>query len=106
MLAVDGTMLSTAIVSLATAVGGFIGGRAAGKSTSSQIAAETVEMLQTQVDVLKGDKEAKDLMILDLQTRIEILESLVTQRAAVDEVHDEVQGVRGVVDRIAAKVGA
>ena len=78
----------------------------AGRTASSQIASETVEMLQTQVDVLKSDKEAKDLMILDLQTRIEVLEGMVTQRAAVDAVHEEVRGVRGVVNSIAAKVGA
>lgn len=106
MLGVDGTMLSTAIVSIATAAGGFMGGRVAGRAASSQIASETVEMLQTQVDVLKSDKEAKDLMILDLQTRIEVLEGMVTQRAAVDAVHEEVRGVRGVVNSIAAKVGA
>lgn len=83
-----------------------MGGRVAGRTASSQIASETVEMLQTQVDVLKSDKEAKDLMILDLQTRIEVLEGMVTQRAAVDAVHEEVRGVRGVVNSIAAKVGA
>jgi len=106
MLGVDGTMLSTMVVSVATAVGGYMGGRMTGRSNTSQIASETVEMLQTQVDVLKGDKEEKDLVILDLQTRIEVLESLVTQRAAVEAVHEEVKGVRGVVNAIAAKVGA
>lgn len=106
MLNVDGTMLSTMIVSLGTAAGGYMGGRMTGRSSASQIASETVDMLQTQVDVLKSDKDDKDLVVLDLQTRIEVLESLVTQRAAVDAMHEEVRLVHGVVSAIAARVGA
>ena len=79
MLNVDGTMLSTMIVSLGTAAGGYMGGRMAGRSSASQIASETVDMLQTQVDVLKGDKEDKDLVVLDLQTRIDAVNAEHTE---------------------------
>lgn len=70
-----------------------------GRSVASQVASDTVDMLQTQVDLLKEDKEHRDLEILDLNNRVAVLEGLVTQRAAVEEV-------KVTVDRIADKVGA
>ena len=70
-----------------------------GRSVASQVASDTVDMLQTQNDLLKEEKEGMGLALLDLQTRVGVLEGLVTQRAAVSEV-------QLTVDRIAAKVGA
>lgn len=70
-----------------------------GRSVASQVATDTVDMLQTQVDLLKEDKEHRDLEILDLNSRVAVLEGLVTQRAQVAEVQE-------TVDRIAVKVGA
>jgi len=96
---IDGTILSTAILSISTGVGGYLSGRVTGRGAASQIATDTVDMLQTQVELLKGDKEHRDLEILDLTQRVAVLEGLVTQRA-------EVQEVKVVVDKIAVKVGA
>lgn len=96
---IDGTVLSTAILSIATGLGGFLGGRMTGRSMASQVASDTVDMLSTQNDLLKEEKESMGLVLLDLQTRVAVLEGLVTQRA-------EVSAVQVTVDRIAAKVGA
>lgn len=96
---IDGTVLSTAILSIGTGLGGFLGGRMTGRSMASQVASDTVEMLSTQNDLLKQEKEDLGLVLLDLQTRVGVLEGLVTQRA-------EVGAVQVTVDRIAAKVGA
>lgn len=98
------------ILSLATAIGiaigGYAGGRLQGKSTASQIATDTVEMLETQIGLLKEDKEARDIELTELRHRIEILEGLVTQRAEVEELNAKVSLVKDTVDRIAIKVGA
>lgn len=96
---IDGTVLSTAILSIGTGLGGFLGGRMTGRSMASQVASDTVEMLSTQNELLKTEKEDMGLVLLDLQTRVAVLEGLVTQRA-------EVSAVQVTVDRIAAKVGA
>jgi len=103
---IDGTILSTAILSIGTGLGGYLGGRVTGRTAFSQIANDTVEMLQAQVDSLRNDKDTKDLEILDLRTRVTVLEGLVTQRAEVEELSDKVDLVKGTVDRIAVKVGA
>lgn len=103
---IDGTILSTAVLSIGTAIGGFVGGRMTGSSVLSQVASETVDMLQTQVDSLKQDKEDRELVLLDLQTRVSVLEGLVTQRAEVAELDVKVTLVKETVDRIANKVGA
>jgi FtsZ-binding cell division protein ZapB len=96
---IDGTVLSTAILSISTGLGGYVGGRLTGRSVATQVASDTVDMLQTQVDLLKEDKHHRDLEILDLNSRVAVLEGLVTQKAPVEEVKE-------VVDRIAEKVGA
>lgn len=91
---------------LGTGVGGFVGGRLTGRDSASRLASDTVEMLQTQVDLLKDDKEHRDLELLDLRTRVTVLEELVTQRAEVEELTNKVSLVKETVDRIAEKVGA
>lgn len=100
-----GTVLA-AVAGIAGAAGGFVGGRRTATSTTINIAVDTVELLQAQVATLTSDREEKHALIADLRGRVEILESLVTQRAEVEAVHEEVRGVRGVVDKIATKVGA
>jgi hypothetical protein len=99
-----------AITNVATvigvALGGYAGGRMQGRSSASQIAADTVEMLQTQVEILKEDKEGSDAELVDLRHRVEILEGLVTQRAEVEELNVKVSLVKDTVDKIAIKVGA
>lgn len=88
------------------AVGGYAGGRLQGRSSASQIASDTVEMLQAQVEVLKEDKDVRDAELVDLRHRVEILEGLVTQRAEVEELNTKVSLVKDTVDRIAIRVGA
>lgn len=96
----------TAIGIAGTGVGGYVGGRITGRSSASQIASVTVDMLQTQVNLLKEDKERNELEILDLNSRVAVLEGLVTQRADVRELSTKVSIVKGAVDKIALKVGA
>lgn len=88
------------------AIGGYAGGRMQGRSSASQIASDTVEMLQTQVDLLKEDKESRDSELTNLRRRVEVLEGLVTQRAEVEELSVKVSLVKDTVDRIAIRVGA
>lgn len=81
-------------------------GRMTGRTNASQIATDTIGMLQRQVDVLKEDKDHRDLEILDLTQRVAVLEGLVTQRAAVEEVHEDVKANQEILRRIASKVEA
>ena len=88
---------------LAVLVAGIGGGWATGRRG---VARQTVDLLQVQVVALKDEKIEKDAELNEIKGRVEVLESLVTQRAAVNEVHEELQEVHHAVDRIAAKVGA
>lgn len=89
-----------------TGIGGYISGRLTGRSAASQIASDTVDMLETQNDLLKEEKENMGLVLLDLQTRVAVLEGLVTQRAEVEELSNKVSLVKDTVERIAERVGA
>jgi hypothetical protein len=60
---------------------------------------QTVDLLQIQVNALKADRDEKAEELAELKSRIETLEGLVTQRAAVEEV-------KQIVERIADRVGA
>lgn len=100
-----GSALTTASI-VGTSIGGYLTGRMSGRSVASQIASDTVDMLQTQVDLLTNDKEHRDLELLDLRTRVTVLEELVTQRADVEELTGKISLVKETVDRIAERVGA
>lgn len=110
-------MDASAILASATAIAGIVGGFVGGRKTAGReavgIAADTVELLQVQVDLLKQKGEEKDAKLLELGVRVEVLEGLVTQRAEVEALRESVmgmwedmEGVRGVVDKIALKVDA
>ena len=99
------TLVAAATV-IGTGAGGFIGGRLAGKGSASQVASDTVDMLETQVNLLKADKENKDAELISLRSRVGVLENLVTQRAEVEELTVKVSLVKDTVDRIAERVGA
>lgn len=86
--------------------GAFFGGRITGRSAAQQIATDTVDMLQTQIQSLKEDKEDRDEELIELRGRVDVLENLVTQRAEVELVHQAVRDSRVVLDKIAEKVGA
>lgn len=93
------------IISIAGTIGGYVGGKRTGNSNAVGVAVDVVELLRVQVEVLTRKGEEKDELIADLRGRVEVLEGLVTQRAEVEVVRAEVLGVRGVVDRIAERVG-
>lgn len=97
------------IVTVTTAVGvgagGFFGGRISGRNNLSEIASDTVDMLQTQVNILQHDKDLKEAELLELRNRITVLEGLVTQRAEVEELSIKVSLVKTTVDKIAERVG-
>lgn len=103
---VDAGTTFTAILAIGTALGGYVGGRATGRSASSQIATDTVEMLQAQIEILQENKDERELELQDLRNRVAVLEGLVTQRAEVEELSVKVSLVKDTVDRIADKVGA
>lgn len=92
-----------AISQIAVLAAGIGGGWATGRRG---VARQTVDLLQIQVEALREEKADKDVELHELKGRVEVLEGLVTQRAAVSEVHEELQVVHHKVDRIAAKVGA
>lgn len=99
-----------ALITIATGIAGIIGGAFGAarlrKSEQSQIATNTVDILQASVTELLRKNEEKTAEIAQLMTRVDVLESLVTQRAEVEELHVEVTEVKGIVNRIAVKVGA
>lgn len=102
----DVASVLTIASAVGTGVGGFIGGRMSGRTSASQIASDTVDMLQVQIETFKQDRERRELEILDLTQRVAVLEGLVTQRAPVEELTNRVSMVKEVVDRVALKVGA
>lgn len=89
----------TVVTGVAGVAGGFIGGKRLGSNQTVSMAVDVVELLRVQVEVLTQKGEADATMITELRARVDVLESLVTQKADVD-------AVRQVVDRIAAKVQA
>lgn len=101
----DVNAIITILTGVAGVAGGFFGGKRLGVVQASELSVNTVELLQAAVAELRTQVTEKDEQVIDLRARVEILEGLVTQRAAVELVHEEVKGVRGVVDRIAVKVG-
>jgi hypothetical protein len=96
----------TALTVIGTGLGSFAGGRLSGKGSASQIAADTVDMLQAQVDVLKEEKNSSHAELASLRARVDVLEGLVTQRAEVDELGAKISLVKETVDKIAIRVGA
>lgn len=108
----DQATLTTVITTMTGVIGGMYGGVRYGKQSaladaanSSTVASNTVEMLQAQVDHLEEVVAEKNDRLTEVTARVTVLEDLVTQRAAVAEVHDEVKASRIVLDKIAAKVG-
>lgn len=96
----------TAATAIGTGLGGFVGGRVTARNALSDIATDTVEMLQTQVNLLQENKERSEVELTELRSRVTILEELVTRRAEVEELSAKVSLVKDTVDRIADRVGA
>ncbi len=102
----DAGTIITILTGAAGVAGGFVGGKRLGNNQAVDIAGSTVELFQASIEELRTQGEIKDAQLAELRSRVSVLESLVTQRAEVEVVYDEVKQVRGVVDRIASKVGA
>lgn len=102
----DQATLTTVITTVTGVLGGMYGGVRYGKQSaladaanSSTVASNTVEMLQAQVDHLEEVVNEKNHQLAEVTVRVTVLEDLVTQRAAVAEVHSDVKLIK-------AKVGA
>lgn len=91
---------------LAGVIGGYVGGKRTGQNETVSTAVSVVELLQVQVETLVAQNAEKDEKIATLEGKVELLEAMITQRAEVEAVHEEVKGVRVVIDKIAIKVGA
>lgn len=102
----DANSIITILTGVAGVAGGYAGGKKLGHTQASQLSVNTVELLQIAVEELERQGRIKDEELADLRGRVAVLEDMVTQRAEVEAVHEEVQGVRSVVDKIAARVGA
>lgn len=89
-------MDANTIFQIAVPLVGIASGWSVGRRGLSR---QTVDLLQIQVTALKEDKREREVELAELRTRVEVLEGLVTQRAAVEEVRD-------IVERIADRVGA
>lgn len=88
---------------IAVLVAGIGGGWVTGRRG---VARQTVDLLQIQAASLREKTTEQEIELTAMKGRVEVLEGLVTQRAAVSEVKEELEVVHIKVDRIAAKVGA
>lgn len=102
----DASLIWTVATGIAGGASGFFGNRAFGGSSSVETAANVVELMKTEVDILKERLDNKDAEVQRLTTELGVVKELVTQRADVEAVHDTVKEVKETVDRIADKVGA
>lgn len=91
----DFTNMVTLSVGAIGGVGAYFGGRYQARTQQSQIAADTVTLLVTQITALKEQCDK----IPALQQEIKFLQQLATQRAEVEKVLD-------VVNRIESKLDA
>lgn len=95
----------TGILAITTATGGFVTGRRTSNREAIAVASDTVDLLQAQVESLKDDKLDRDVELISLRSRVEVLESLITQRAEVEAVHQDVIASKVILDKIADKIG-
>ena len=98
-MGIEITVILGALVVLMTSAGSYMGGKKTGKSQTLNDAATAVNVLAASLAELRQQRDEDDRKIQALEAKVEILESMVTQRA-------DVKGVREVVDRIAVKMGA
>lgn len=102
----DADALITILTGVAGITGGFFGGKRLGNAQATTLAVSTVELLQVAVGELERQGRIKDEELSDLRGRVSILEDLVTQRAEVEAVHEDVRTNGVILTRIAEKVGA
>ena len=83
--------------------GGFRFGRNQSLTDQANVAtisADTVEMLQAQVQGLRDQNEEKEHNIVELMARVSVLEGLITKTADVAAVHTDVILIKTKVDLI------
>lgn len=102
----DANAIITILTGVAGVGGGFFGGKRLGITQASALTVDTVGLLQAAVGELRTQGEAKDQEIATLRGRVDSLEALVTQRAEVEAVHQDVRESKVILTRIAEKVGA
>lgn len=87
----DPTTIITLLVGVAAVCGGFVGGRQTSKAQDAAITAlrVTIDEQQRIIDTIPA-----------MQARINVLESLVTQRAEVERVIEIVTNIEEKVDRL------
>lgn len=93
-------------VGVAGVVGAYFGGKKTGKSQDLTDTETAMNILRSAIAELQGQIAAKDVLIADLHGRVQTLESMVTQKADVEAVAQEVKQIRIIVDKIAYKVDA
>jgi regulator of replication initiation timing len=84
------------VMQVAIPLVGIVSGWSIGRRGLSR---QTIDLLRIRIETVTEENEEKKLELTELKTRVEVLEGLVTQRAAVEEV-------RNIVERIADRVGA
>lgn len=89
----------SSIIAMSIGVAGTIGGYMGGRHNSS-VASDTLSMLSAQIETLKSQVE----QIPGLNTRIQILEDLVTQRADVEGLKEIVGRMDDKIDDIRSRV--
>ena len=102
----DADAIITVLTGVAGVAGGFLGGKRFGNTQVEQAAVSTVELLQVAVAELERQGRVKDEELADLRGRVSALTDMVTQRAEVAAVHEDVLENRLILERISAKVGA
>lgn len=100
----DPSDIITILTGVSGVAGGFFGGKKLGSAQAQQIAVDTVELLQVGVAELERQGREKSEELVDLRARVRILEDLITQRAEVEAVHEDVKSVMHTVDFIKGKV--
>lgn len=95
----DVAALITIVIAIAGMVGGYFQGKRTALSSAVTTATEVVSLLEARVGLLERQLQEKDSKITEMCGRVEVLQDLVTQRA-------DVEAVRGVVLRIADRIGA
>lgn len=100
----DASLIWTVSTGIAGSIGGYYGGRVLGGNHSIETAANVVDMMKTEVEILKGRLDNKDAEVERLTTELSVVKELVTQRADVEAVHETVKEVKDTVDKIAEKL--
>jgi len=89
-------MDSDTIVQLAIPLVAIASGWSVGRRGLSR---QTIDLLRIRIETITEENESKTEELRGLRARVDVLENLVTQRAAVEEV-------KQIVERIADRVGA